>query len=42
MEAAFGVPTYRFNRPATDITNNTGDGGDFTLTGTVTDATPGP
>jgi hypothetical protein len=22
-EAAFGIPTYRFNRPADDITNNT-------------------
>ncbi|WP_029581929.1 hypothetical protein [Bradyrhizobium sp. URHD0069] len=41
-EEAFGVPTYRLNRPASDVANNTGSGGDFTKTGTVTDATPGP
>jgi len=41
-EAAFGAPTYRFDRPASDITNNTGSGGDFTKTGTVTDYAPGP
>jgi len=41
-EAAFGVPTYRFNRPASDVANNTGSGGDFTKTGTVADAAPGP
>lgn len=41
-EAAFGIPTYRFNRPASDITNDTGTGGDFTKTGTVTDYSPGP
>jgi hypothetical protein len=39
---AFGVPNYRFNRPANDITNDTGSGGDFAKTGTVTDYTPGP
>jgi len=41
-EAAFGAPTYRFPGPALGIGTNTGTGGDFTLTGTVTDAAPGP
>jgi hypothetical protein len=41
-ETAFGAPTYRLAGPASGITNNTGTGGDFTKTGTVTDATPGP
>lgn len=41
-EAAFGAPTYRFSGPASGIAHNLGNGGDFTKTGPVTDATPGP
>jgi hypothetical protein len=41
-EAAFGAPDFRFSGPALDIGTNSGTGGDFTKTGTVTDAAPGP
>jgi hypothetical protein len=41
-EAAFGAPTFRFRGPASGIATNTGTGGAFTKTGTVTDYAPGP
>jgi hypothetical protein len=39
---AFGTQTFLFSGNAEGFANNTGSGGDFTKTGTVTDYTPGP